>query len=89
MALVPSGVRAHSVAAYVRSGLPDDDLCADLDAIVEVDHVRVVETDASRRDGVPDRLRLVCAVDAENRVAKISARAPRGLPSPPAMKRGR
>ncbi len=51
--------------------LLDEDFCADLDAIVEVDHVGVVETDASGRNGVSDRLRLVCAVDAELGVAEI------------------
>ena len=28
--------------------LPDEDFCADLDAVVEVDHVGVIETKASR-----------------------------------------
>src|SRR4029077_14811531 len=41
--------------------LLDDDFCADLDAVVEVDHVGVVEAKASRRNSVSDRVRLVCA----------------------------
>ena len=49
----------------------DEDLCAKLDAVVEVDHIGVVETKASRRNGVSNRLRLVCAVDAENGVTEI------------------
>jgi hypothetical protein len=44
--------RDNGAAAQCASGnmgrLPDDDFCADLDAVVEVDHVGVIETKASR-----------------------------------------
>ena len=64
------GLRANFRVRTVRRPL-DNDFCADLDAVVEVDHVGVVETKASRRNSVSDRLRLVCAVDAENGVSEI------------------
>ena len=41
--------------------LLDEDFCADLNAVVEVDHIGVVETKASGGNGVSDRIRLVCA----------------------------
>jgi hypothetical protein len=44
--------RDNGAAAQSASGnvgrLPDEDFCADLDAVVEVDHVGVIETKASR-----------------------------------------
>jgi hypothetical protein len=63
--------------------LPDEDFCADLDAVVEVDHVGVVEAKASRRNGVPDRLRLVGSVDAEDGVTEIEGSRPEGIPLDP------
>ena len=59
--------------------LPDEDFCADLDAVVEVDHVGIVEAKASRRNGVPDRLRLVGSVDAEDGVTEIEGSRPEGI----------
>src|SRR4029077_17726514 len=59
--------------------LPDEDFCADLDAVVEVDHVGVVEAKASRRNGVPDRLRLVGSVDAEDGMTEIEGSRPEGI----------
>ena len=55
-------------------GLPGrehDDLRADRHAIVEVDHVGVQHADAAGRDGPADRLRLVGAVDAVERVLAV------------------
>src|SRR5580704_2563309 len=59
--------------------LPDEDFCADLDAVVEVDHVGIVEAKAARRNGVPDRLRLVGSVDAEDGVTEIEGSRPEGI----------
>src|SRR5580692_2622034 len=63
--------------------LPDEDFCADLDAVVEVDHVGVVEAKAARRNGVPDRLRLVGSVDAEDGVTEIEGSRPEGIARTP------
>jgi hypothetical protein len=47
-----SRFRDNGAAAQSASGnvgrLPDQDFCADLDAVVEVDHLGVIETKASR-----------------------------------------
>jgi hypothetical protein len=75
--------RDNGAAAQSASGnvgrLADEDFCADLDAVVEVDHVGVIETKASRRNGVPDRLRLVGSVDAEDGVTEIEGSRPEGI----------
>jgi hypothetical protein len=42
-----NGAAAQSASRNVGR-LPDEDFCADLDAVVEVDHVGVIETKASR-----------------------------------------
>lgn len=41
-----------------------DDRCAELDAIVDANHVGVPHADASPADGVTEELRVWCAVDA-------------------------
>src|SRR5215208_1690943 len=48
-----------------------DDLGADADATVEVDHVVIGQPEAARGYRGADRLRLVGAVDAEERGAEI------------------
>src|SRR5262245_8826913 len=59
-------------------GLTHDDPGADRHPVVEVDHVVVHQPETARRHGVPDRLRLVGAVDAVDRAAEIQrARAQR------------
>src|SRR5947209_7671393 len=54
--------------ASAAACLLDDDLRADLDAVVEIDRVNVAQTDATRRDSLADLLRLVRAVNAVHRV---------------------
>ena len=66
-----------------------DDLGADRNASVEVDDVRIDQAEASGGHGMADRLRLICAVHAVDRAPIYSARAPIGLPGPPAIKRGK
>jgi hypothetical protein len=68
---------ASQSALAVR--LPDEDFCADLNAVVEVDHVGVVEAKASRRNGVPNRLPVVGSVDAEDGVTEIERSRPEGI----------
>ena len=74
-------LKAHNVALGrppAAEGLEHDDGGADLDAIVEVDHVLVAQADAARRDLVTDGPGLVGAVDAVERRAEIKrARAER------------
>ena len=60
--------------------LLDDDARADLDAVVKIDDVVIGHPDASRRDRLTDRIRLVRAMDAVERAAEIhGARAERIL----------
>ena len=61
-----------------RPSAHDDDLGADVDAVVEVGHVVVGHADAARGDGLSDGVGLVRAVDAILRSADIDgARAER------------
>ena len=55
------------------------DFRADLDAVVEVDHVGVVEAKASGRNGVPDGFRLVRSVDAESGLTEIDGSRAEGI----------
>ena len=65
------------------------DLGADIDAIEKVSHIVVNQPDAARRHTLADGIRGVGAVDPESELPRYIARAPSGLPGPPAMKRGR
>src|SRR5258707_13929853 len=70
----PKGLGSSPEGLPSRHRLPlseDDHLRADLDPVVEVDHVLVEHADAARRYRVADRVRLVRAVDAVERGAEI------------------
>jgi hypothetical protein len=49
--------------------LPNNDLGTDRDAIIKVDHIAVDQTEASRRNRAADRLRLIRAANAIDRVS--------------------
>jgi hypothetical protein len=67
----------------------DDNLGADFRAIVEVSDIGVGHADASAGDDVADGLGLVRARMRYIDEPRYRARAPRGLPRPPFMERGR
>ena len=79
----------------MRSQLPPatardhHDAGADLGAVEKIRDVFVQHADTAGGDELADRRGLVGAVDAVDGRARYMARAPSGLPSPPAMKRGR
>ena len=69
--------------------MSDDDFGADGNAVIQVHDILIDQAKAAGRHGVPDSLRLVGSMDSVDRIAKNMARAPRGLPGPPAIKRGK
>ena len=52
-------------------------MCADRDAIIEVDDVLVEQTNAAARDGLADGLGLSGAVQAEERVVAVAVQIER------------
>src|SRR6202049_2679680 len=56
--------------------LAHDDLGPDRNPVVEIHAVPVHEPEAARRNRVPDRLRLIGAVDAVDRVAEVKGARP-------------
>ncbi|GCC47894.1 hypothetical protein chiPu_0031847, partial [Chiloscyllium punctatum] len=68
-------VTQRSTSRWVTR-LHHDDLGADIDATVEIDHVLVAHPDAAGRDVGADRPGLVGAVDAIERRAEIHRARP-------------
>jgi hypothetical protein len=67
----------------------DDNLGADLRAIVEVSDIGVGHADASGGDGIADGLGLVRTMDPVHRRAEIQGAGAEGMPRPPFMECGK